>query len=139
MFSRAVDVMALGRIGPARGHELELVASVRCARAERWARSRCNSTATGPQSIVQLTEGTKISRQTITKHLHALAEAGLAYSTRDRRERIWQLQTERLHDVRIYLHQISAQWDDTIERLRASWNTTSVEGQSLSTVTQQQI
>ena len=88
---------------------------------------------------MQLTEGTKISRQTITKHLHALAEAGLAYSTRDRRERIWQLQTERLHDVRIYLHQISAQWDDTIERLRASWNTTSVEGQSLSTVTQQQI
>lgn len=74
--------------------------------------------ATGPQSIVRLTEGTKISRQAITKHLHALAEAGLVRSTRDGRERIWQLQTKRLADVRTYLDQISAQWDDAIERLR---------------------
>jgi DNA-binding transcriptional ArsR family regulator len=74
--------------------------------------------ASGPQSIVRLTEGTKISRQAITKHLHALAQAGLVRSTRDGRERIWQLQTKRLADVRTYLDQISAQWDDAIERLR---------------------
>ena len=74
---------------------------------------------TGPQSIVRLTEGTKVSRQAITKHLHALAEAGLVRSTRDGRERIWELQTKRLMDVRLYLDQISTQWDDAIERLRA--------------------
>lgn len=74
---------------------------------------------TGPQSIVRLTDGTKVSRQAITKHLHALAEAGLVHSTRDGRERIWQLQTKRLADVRAYLDQISTQWDDAIERLRA--------------------
>ena len=56
--------------------------------------------ATGPQSIVRLTAGTKISRQAITKHLHALVEAGLVRSTLDGRERIWQLQTKRLADVR---------------------------------------
>ena len=75
--------------------------------------------ASGPQSIVRLTDGTKVSRQAITKHLHALAEAGLVRSTRDGRERIWQLQTKRLSDARGYLEQISAQWDDALERLRA--------------------
>lgn len=75
--------------------------------------------AAGPQSIVRLTDGTKVSRQAITKHLHALAAAGLVRSTRDGRERIWRLQTKRLADVRAYLDQISTQWDDAIERLRA--------------------
>jgi DNA-binding transcriptional ArsR family regulator len=74
--------------------------------------------AAGPQSIVRLTDGTKVSRQAVTKHLHALAKAGLVRSTRDGRERIWQLQTKRLADVRSYLDQISTQWDDAIERLR---------------------
>ena len=75
--------------------------------------------ATGPQSIVRLTDGTKVSRQAITKHLLALADAGLVRSTRDGRERIWQLQTKRLSDVRTYLDQISIQWNGAIDRLRA--------------------
>jgi DNA-binding transcriptional ArsR family regulator len=74
--------------------------------------------ATGPQSIVRLTQGTNVSRQAITKHLHALAEAGLVRSSRDGRERIWQLQPKRLADVGAYLDQISTQWDQAIERLR---------------------
>ena len=74
---------------------------------------------TGPQSIVRLTEGTDVTRQAITKHLHALAEAGLVRSKRDGRERIWEMQTRRLADARRYLDQISAQWDDAIDRLRA--------------------
>ena len=73
----------------------------------------------GPQSIVQLTEGANVSRQAITKHLHALAHAGLVRSKRDGRERIWEMQTRRLAEARRYLDQISAQWDDAIERLRA--------------------
>ena len=74
---------------------------------------------TGPQSIVRLTEGTAVTRQAITKHLHALAQAGLVRSKRDGRERIWEMQTRRLADARRYLDQISAQWDDAIDRLRA--------------------
>jgi DNA-binding transcriptional ArsR family regulator len=73
----------------------------------------------GPQSIVRLTEGTTVSRQAITKHLHALAHAGLVRSKRDGRERIWEMQTRRLADARRYLDQISAQWDEAIDRLRA--------------------
>ena len=74
---------------------------------------------TGPQSIVRLTEGADVSRQAITKHLHALAHAGLVRSKRDGRERIWEMQTRRLADARRYLDQISAQWDAAIDRLRA--------------------
>jgi DNA-binding transcriptional ArsR family regulator len=72
----------------------------------------------GRQSIVRLTDGTNVSRQAIAKHLHALAQAGLACSTREGRERIWELRTKRLAEARRCLDQISAQWDAAIERLR---------------------
>ena len=73
----------------------------------------------GPQSIVRLAEGAGVSRQAITKHLHTLAEAGLAKSTRRGREQIWAIEPARLAEARRYLDQISSQWDDAIERLRA--------------------
>ena len=73
----------------------------------------------GPQSIVRLTEGTDVTRQAITKHLHALQKAGLVRSSREGRERIWEIQPRRLADVGRYLDEISKQWDDAIERLRA--------------------
>ena len=73
----------------------------------------------GPLSIVRLTESGKISRQAVTKHLRALEEAGLVRSARAGRERIWELQTKRLCEARGYLDQISGQWDEVLERLRA--------------------
>jgi DNA-binding transcriptional ArsR family regulator len=73
----------------------------------------------GPLSIVRLTEGAQISRQAVTKHLRALEDAGLVRSGRAGRERIWELQTKRLAEVRHYLDQISAQWDEALGRLRA--------------------
>jgi DNA-binding transcriptional ArsR family regulator len=72
----------------------------------------------GPQSIVRLTEGADVSRQAITKHLHALEEAGLVRGDRAGRERVWTLQPKRLEDVRQYLDDISAQWDAALARLR---------------------
>ncbi len=75
--------------------------------------------ARGPQSIVRLTDGTNMSRQAITKHLNALARAGLVRSERHGRERVWELEAKRLADARRYLDQVSQQWDDAIERLRA--------------------
>lgn len=73
----------------------------------------------GPLSIVRLTDGSRISRQAITKHLNALSEAGLVKSERSGRERVWQLQPRRLAEVRRYLDRISTQWDDALSRLRA--------------------
>jgi DNA-binding transcriptional ArsR family regulator len=73
----------------------------------------------GPQSIVRLTDGAQVTRQAVTKHLHALAEAGLVRSTREGRERIWEIDPQRLTAAHRYLEQISKQWDETMERLRA--------------------
>jgi DNA-binding transcriptional ArsR family regulator len=73
----------------------------------------------GPMSIVRLADGARVSRQAITKHLHALEEAGLARSSRAGRERVWQLRTKRLSEVRRYLSQISHEWDEALDRLRS--------------------
>ena len=72
----------------------------------------------GPLSIARLTEATAVSRQAVTKHLRALEAAGLARSGRAGRERVWELRTKRLDEVRRCLDQISAQWDAAITRLR---------------------
>jgi DNA-binding transcriptional ArsR family regulator len=74
--------------------------------------------ASGPLSIARLSEGAGISRQAITKHLHALAEAGLVRDTRAGRERIWELETKRLEVARRHLDRISEQWDAAIGRLK---------------------
>ncbi|HEY3784008.1 MAG TPA: metalloregulator ArsR/SmtB family transcription factor [Steroidobacteraceae bacterium] len=73
----------------------------------------------GPMSIIRLTEGSQVTRQAVSKHLKALEKAGLARSGRVGRERIWELQTRRLGDVRACLDRISDQWDQAIRRLRA--------------------
>lgn len=73
----------------------------------------------GPLSIARLSEGTGVTRQAITKHLHTLAHAGLVHGTRSGREQIWELETRRLEKARRCLDQISDQWDDAIARLRA--------------------
>jgi DNA-binding transcriptional ArsR family regulator len=72
----------------------------------------------GPLSVVRLTEGADVSRQAISKHLRALSEAGLVSSRRAGRERVWAIETRRLEEVRRYLEQIAAQWDDALGRLR---------------------
>jgi DNA-binding transcriptional ArsR family regulator len=73
----------------------------------------------GPLSITRLTEGADVSRQAITKHLRALEEAGLVRGNRAGRERVWELRTARLAEMRRHLERISGRWDQALERLRA--------------------
>ena len=73
----------------------------------------------GPQSIARLAGDATISRQAITKHLQALADAGLVRDARRGRERIWELEPRRLESARRCLEGISRQWEDAIGRLRA--------------------
>jgi DNA-binding transcriptional ArsR family regulator len=73
----------------------------------------------GPLSITELTEGSSVSRQAVTKHLRVLEGAGLVKGARDGRESVWVLESRRLAEARAYLETISREWDDTIERLRA--------------------
>ena len=72
----------------------------------------------GPMSIARLTDGSKVSRQAITKHLRVMEGSGLLRSTRRGRERVWQVDHRRLEEARHYLDTISKQWDDALLRLR---------------------
>jgi len=83
--------------------------------------------AGGPLSITRLSEGTGVTRQAITRHLHALGHAGLVRHARRGREQVWDLNRERLERAKRYIDQIAAQWDDAAERLRAFVETNSRE------------
>jgi DNA-binding transcriptional ArsR family regulator len=71
-----------------------------------------------PQSIAQLSLGLPVTRQAVTKHLQVLSHAGLVRDHRQGRERLWQPETKRLDEARLYLDAISTQWDEALARLR---------------------
>jgi DNA-binding transcriptional ArsR family regulator len=73
----------------------------------------------GPLSITHLSEGTGVTRQAITRHLHALGRVGLVRDARRGRERVFALDLERLRKAREYLDQVSAEWDAAADRLKA--------------------
>jgi len=73
----------------------------------------------GALSVTTLTEGTRISRQAVTKHLNVLARAGLVGSERQGRERLWALAPGQLDAARRALEQISRDWDEALGRLRS--------------------
>ena len=74
--------------------------------------------AGGPLSIAHLTAGSAVTRQAVTKHLIVLAGAGLVRDVRRGRERIWELEPDRLAAARRYLDEISGQWDEALARLK---------------------
>lgn len=74
--------------------------------------------AGGPFSIARLTEGSRVTRQAVTKHLHVLAEAGLVSDVRVGRERLWELDRPSLDEARRCLELISDEWDRALDRLR---------------------
>jgi len=75
--------------------------------------------ADGPLSIARLSDGAGVTRQAVTKHLHALGDAGLVRHARRGRERIWELQPKRLERAQRCLAQIADEWDTAISRLKA--------------------
>ncbi len=73
----------------------------------------------GPLSITELTDGSNVSRQAITKHLRILAHAGLVKGSRDGRQSVWKLERKGVLQARRWLDKISQEWDARLERLRA--------------------
>ncbi|NUM56464.1 MAG: helix-turn-helix transcriptional regulator [Candidatus Hydrogenedentes bacterium] len=70
------------------------------------------------RTIAQLTEGSQITRQAITKHLRVLERAGIVHNRREGRESRFALDTKRIDDLRAYLDQVSNQWDNALSRLK---------------------
>ncbi|WP_266156890.1 ArsR/SmtB family transcription factor [Dyella silvatica] len=69
-------------------------------------------------SIAQLTDGTDITRQAVTKHLQVLADAGLVRDVKVGRERLWEFESSRLDEARRSLDIIAQQWDAALGRLQ---------------------
>jgi DNA-binding transcriptional ArsR family regulator len=72
-----------------------------------------------PRSIAQLTLGTRLSRQAVTKHLRVLEDAGLVRSGRAGRESLYEFDPAHVGELREYLGRLSEQWDQALSRLKA--------------------
>lgn len=71
------------------------------------------------RSIAQLTEGSKLTRQAITKHLRVLANAGMVRCTRAGREARYEFEPRPIVEMHLYLEFVSRQWDQALSRLKA--------------------
>ena len=72
-----------------------------------------------PCSIAQLTEGTSLTRQAVTKHLRVLENVRIVRSVKTGRESLFQLDPAPLRRVRDYADVVSQQWDHALSRLKA--------------------
>ncbi len=72
-----------------------------------------------PRSITQLTEGSKLTRQAITKHLRVLESAGIVRNVRTGRQSLFKFVPAPMEDVKAYLDFVSEQWDQALSRLKS--------------------
>lgn len=72
-----------------------------------------------PQSISQLTEGSSLTRQAVTKHLRTLEKVGLVRNVRAGRESQFQFDPSPIVGLKEYLDSVSSQWDQSLARLKS--------------------
>lgn len=70
-------------------------------------------------SISQLTEGSGLTRQAITKHLRVLECAGIVHGVRAGRESRFEFDPEPIEEIKEYLDLVSAHWDQALARLKS--------------------
>jgi DNA-binding transcriptional ArsR family regulator len=72
-----------------------------------------------PHSISELTVGSKLTRQAITKHLRVLQRAGIVHGVRAGREKRFEFDPEPMQEIKQYLDIVSEQWDQALARLKS--------------------
>jgi DNA-binding transcriptional ArsR family regulator len=72
-----------------------------------------------PRSISQLTRGSKLTRQAITKHLRVLESVGIVHSVHRGRESLFEFDSAPIEEMREYLDFVSEQWDHALARLKS--------------------
>jgi DNA-binding transcriptional ArsR family regulator len=70
-----------------------------------------------PRSIQELSAGSPISRQAMTKHLHVLEQARLVNSERRGREVRFRLEQAEFEHAQAFLARVAGQWEDALGRL----------------------
>lgn len=71
------------------------------------------------QNLSELTVGTGVTRQAVSKHLAVLRRAGLVSRSSEGRETLYELRAEPLDAAGDFLERLARGWDDAAERLRA--------------------
>ena len=72
-----------------------------------------------PRSISQLTRGSRLTRQAITKHLRVLKTAGMVANVRRGRENLFAFRPQPIRNIQEYLNFVSQQWDQALLRLKS--------------------
>jgi DNA-binding transcriptional ArsR family regulator len=72
-----------------------------------------------PYSISQLTQGSRLTRQAITKHLRVLERAGFVRSVHSGRESRFEFNPRPVDEMKQYLDFVSEQWDHALSRLKS--------------------
>ncbi|MGC1361104.1 MAG: transcriptional regulator [Silvibacterium sp.] len=70
-------------------------------------------------SISQLTEGTPLTRQAVTKHLRILERVRVVRCVRSGRECLFELDPQPVQEICDSLSLISEQWDHALSRLKS--------------------
>ncbi len=70
------------------------------------------------RSISELTVGTELTRQAVTKHLRVLEQAGIVQCTRSGRESLFEFAPNKFQDLQSYLETVTQQWDTQLQRLK---------------------
>ncbi len=71
------------------------------------------------RSIAELTEGSKLTRQAITKHLRVLERVRVVHSIRAGRESLFEFNPQPMDELREYLEVVGRQWEEALLRLKA--------------------
>jgi DNA-binding transcriptional ArsR family regulator len=72
----------------------------------------------GPSTATGLAANLPVTRQAVTKHLSALADAGLVTSSRRGREKLYQISPRPLTDAVSWMADLGARWDGRLAALR---------------------
>jgi DNA-binding transcriptional ArsR family regulator len=72
-----------------------------------------------PHSIAQLTKGSSLTRQAITKHLRVLENVGIVRSLHKGRESLFKFNPKPIAETKKYLDDVSQQWDQALNRLKS--------------------
>jgi DNA-binding transcriptional ArsR family regulator len=103
---RPSSVRAKAAVFAALGDETRLSLLVRLCNGQRY-------------SIAELTEGTKLTRQAVTKHLRVLERVRMVHGTREGRQSMFQFNPQPVIEMKEYLEIVSRHWDVALARMKS--------------------
>ncbi len=70
-------------------------------------------------SIAELSEGSPLTRQAITKHLRVLEVAGIVHSEKAGRQALFRFDPKPMDELQAYIAELSVQWDQRLSRFKS--------------------